>query len=111
METSELIAMIREGAKGCDPGDTMIFPETGKIICVADLLEVADRLEYLTGLVNEWEGAIHGKVEKLVVHAHWIRVGWGYYKCSHCEAEVGVVSGHKNYCANCGARMDEEVAE
>ena len=45
-----------------------------------------------------------------VVHAHWIRVGWGYYKCSHCEAEVGVVSGHKNYCANCGAHMDEEVA-
>lgn len=46
-----------------------------------------------------------------VVHAHWIRVGWGYCKCSHCEAEVGVVSGHKNYCANCGARMDEEVTD
>ena len=47
METSELIAMIREGAKGCDPGDTMIFPETGKIISVAELLEVADRLKSL----------------------------------------------------------------
>lgn len=45
METTELIAMIREGVRGADPGDTMIFPETGKIICVAELLEVADRLE------------------------------------------------------------------
>ena len=47
METTELIAMIREGVRGCDPGDTMMFPETGKIICVAELLEVADRLEKL----------------------------------------------------------------
>lgn len=46
-----------------------------------------------------------------VVHAYWIRVGWGYYKCSHCEAEIGSFSGHKNYCANCGAHMDEEVAD
>lgn len=60
METTELIAMIREGAKGCDPGDTMVFPETGKIICVADLLEVADRLECLDELVNEWEPVVHG---------------------------------------------------
>lgn len=52
METSELIAMIREGAKGCDPGDTMVFPETGKIISVAELLEVANRLGSLNqGLI------------------------------------------------------------
>lgn len=61
METTELIAMIREGARGADPSDTIIFPETGKIICVAELLEVADRLEYLDGLVNEWEAVVHGQ--------------------------------------------------
>lgn len=48
-------------------------------------------------------------VEIPVVHAHWIRVGWGYYKCSHCEAEIGSYSGHKSYCANCGAKMDEQL--
>lgn len=44
-----------------------------------------------------------------VVHAHWIRVGWGYYKCSHCDTEANLLlrSEPKNYCANCGARMDE----
>lgn len=47
METAEMIKMIREGVRGCDPGDTMISPGTGKIICVAELLEVADRLERL----------------------------------------------------------------
>ena len=94
METSELIAMIREGVKGCDPGDTMIFPETGKIICVADLLEVANRLESLdkrwkiTRVERDQARQMRERAERLlgeaqmellelrrntesVVHAHW----------------------------------------
>ena len=46
----------------------------------------------------------------------WIReyLGHGeyYYKCSHCSAKVGRSYvedfGHKNFCPDCGARMDKE---
>lgn len=47
-----------------------------------------------------------------VVHAHWEDTGSaGYKRCSHCKEECAIFSGGRNYCPNCGAHMDEEVAE
>ena len=51
-------------------------------------------------------------VETPVIHAHWIKT-YNHIKCSNC----GVVffnqpsDKFKNYCSNCGAKMDEEVSE
>ena len=41
-----------------------------------------------------------------VVHGRWIQSEPGYRLCSHCMADVAIYSGHKNYCPNCGAKMD-----
>ena len=43
-----------------------------------------------------------------VVHGHWIQSEPGYKICSHCSADVAIFSGHRNYCPNCGAKMDGE---
>lgn len=67
MKTTELVAMIREGVRGCEPGDTLIFPETGKIICVAELLEVADRLESLSAECEDWRCVAENMCAKLKV--------------------------------------------
>lgn len=44
-----------------------------------------------------------------VVHAYWIDIkgtnGKDYHKCSNCLHEQEI-TGIKNYCAVCGARMD-----
>ena len=41
-----------------------------------------------------------------VVHGRWIQSEPGYKLCSHCMADVAIYSGHRNYCPNCGAKMD-----
>ena len=41
-----------------------------------------------------------------VVHGRWTRVTAGYYECSNCMSHVAIFSGQKNYCPNCGAKMD-----
>lgn len=44
----------------------------------------------------------------LVVHGAWVQSVPGYKICSRCMADVAIYSGHRNYCPNCGARMDGE---
>lgn len=41
-----------------------------------------------------------------VVHSWWEKSTEGYRICHHCKADVAIFSGHKNYCPNCGAKMD-----
>ena len=41
-----------------------------------------------------------------VVHGRWQKSEPGYSICSHCKADVAIFSGHRNYCPNCGAKMD-----
>ena len=43
-----------------------------------------------------------------VVHGRWIESEPGCRLCSHCLADVAIYSGHRNYCPNCGAKMDGE---
>lgn len=51
-----------------------------------------------------------------VRHGKWIMEYLGNgeyrYKCSHCSAKVGRSYvedfGHKNFCHNCGTKMDKE---
>ena len=48
--------------------------------------------------------------EKSVVHGHWTQVDDNKCRCSHCDiiALIGLYPhGDKNYCPNCGAKMDE----
>lgn len=47
-----------------------------------------------------------------VVHGHWTQVDETKCRCSRCDiiALIGLYPhGDKNYCPNCGAKMDEEV--
>lgn len=48
-----------------------------------------------------------------VVHGRWL--GWGkggtptyenYGTCSMCGEDAEIYTGHRNYCPNCGAKMD-----
>ena len=41
-----------------------------------------------------------------VVNGRWLQSEPGYRVCSHCMADVAIYSNHKNYCPNCGAKMD-----
>lgn len=48
---------------------------------------------------------------KPVVHGHWKQVDETKCRCSNCDiiALIGLYPhGDKNYCPNCGAKMDKE---
>ncbi len=48
-----------------------------------------------------------------VVHGRWIQVDDTKCKCSECEVVTLIAQypyGDKNYCPNCGAKMDLEAA-
>ena len=51
-----------------------------------------------------------------VVHGRWL--GWGksgtptyenYGTCSVCGEDAEIYTEHRNYCPNCGAKMDEDI--
>ena len=53
-----------------------------------------------------------------VVHGRWL--GWGkggtptyenYGTCSICGEDAEIYTGHRNYCPNCGAKMDERMSD
>lgn len=41
-----------------------------------------------------------------VVHGRWVKSEPGYSICGYCKADVAIFSGHRNYCPNCGAKMN-----
>lgn len=43
------------------------------------------------------------------VHGRWEKYTPGYLICSRCKEHVAIFSGHKNYCPNCGVKMDLKV--
>lgn len=49
-----------------------------------------------------------------VVHGRWIQVDSTKCRCSHCDI-IALIAlhphGDKNFCPNCGAKMDMEVEE
>ena len=50
--------------------------------------------------------------EKPVVHGRWKQVDETKCRCSRCDIIALIClypHGDKNYCPNCGAKMDEEV--
>lgn len=110
METTEIIAELR---KVLAVGDSPVFCG-GTFIPKQLAMEAADRLEYLNGLVSEWEAVVHGQTYEPVVHAHWVIERWssGYIKrcsCSNCGNHPADAYSPPKYCDNCGAHMDEEV--
>ena len=60
----------------------------------------------------EWDGhtptqAIEriGRLEP-VRHGRWVRLGPNWHECSECKERTSIFSGEKNYCPNCGAKME-----
>ena len=129
METTEIIRMLRQCGDCCrssceecpdyqkaeegfhkDPDAKGFMWRCGGV-----LLDAADRLEELSELLNEWEPVVHGKVEALVVHGHNTYDHDSAFECSVCGFSdwdtMTADCGRYNYCPNCGAHMDEEVAD
>lgn len=73
--------------------------------------DINDRLKaYTDSLILERVNSIPTADVKPVVHAHWEE--WiGDTKCTSCGFICGddYYLGSKNYCPNCGAKMDEET--
>ena len=49
-----------------------------------------------------------------VVHGRWIQVDSTKCRCSHCDIIAFIAlypHGDKNFCPNCGAKMDMEVED
>lgn len=63
--------------------------------------------------VDSCEGCCNYIEVKEVTHGRWIKDG-DFLVCLNCEGEINVknslgVENHKNFCPNCGAKMDLEV--
>lgn len=80
-----------------------------KLIYASDIrraiLKQEPRLAYLVDGVRAVDA-------KPVIRAHWIKgpyKEWGFYEeqCSNCE--MWSMGTNKNYCPNCGAKMEVEV--
>lgn len=41
-------------------------------------------------------------------HGHWINPKAWHVECSECHHVLEIICGVKNYCPNCGAKMDGE---
>ena len=64
------------------------------------------------GIIEEWIASIPAAADVApVVHGRWTQVDDTKCRCSNCDiiALIGLYPhGDKNYCPNCGAKMDEE---
>ena len=76
------------------------------------LQAICDRESGVPLITAEWLASVVRKAPTVdaveVVHGRWIQSEPGYRLCSHCMADVAIYSGHRNYCPNCGAKMDGE---
>lgn len=105
MTDKELIQALRR----CDSGDCCNCPaEPSDSRCVHEVHwgAVADRLEALLAENERLKAADVAPVRR----GRWIRVDDTKCKCSVCDAVAFIAqyppSADKNYCPNCGARMD-----
>lgn len=80
-----------------------------KLIYASDIRKAILRQEPRLAYLVEGVRAVDAKP---VIHAHWIKASskeWGFYEeqCSNCE--MWSMGTNKNYCPNCGAKMEVEV--
>lgn len=74
-----------------------------------------DEFEYKGMTIRQWADKITSGEYKPVVYGRWINEYLGYgvsrYRCSKCGSIFGedqiVDFKHNNYCADCGAQMNE----
>ncbi len=118
-EQNRLIEELSDHIPCCDncEGKTVIGERTDK--CVYEI-EGFDSVIYCAkrGIANCF--GYRKKIEELeaklkeaepVVHAHWVPAEeWGLYECSGCGFPDTQPEFRKR-CSNCGAHMDEEVAD
>lgn len=67
--------------------------------------------EHYSGLINNLIMKQPAADVEPVVHGHWEQVDDTKCRCSRCDiiALIGLYPhGDKNYCPNCGAKMDGE---
>ena len=57
------------------------------------------------GVINLLEQAPRVDAVK-VVHGRWIHKGAWHIECSKCQYILAHIGEAKNYCPNCGAKMD-----
>ena len=78
----------------------------------AELLKAGWDLDTATAFVNNIPDADVAPVR----HGRWL--GWGksgtptyenYGTCSVCGEDAEIYTEHRNYCPNCGAKMDEDI--
>lgn len=69
-------------------------------------------LKYVRQWFSEFFKEVEGEMAE-VVHGEWL--GWGkggmplyenYGTCSVCHEDAEICSEHRNFCPNCGAKMD-----
>lgn len=73
-----------------------------------------DKFEYKGMTIRQWANKITNGKYVPIVHGQWINEYLGYgvsrYRCSRCGSTFGedqiIDFKHKNYCADCGAKMD-----
>lgn len=84
------------------------------MIFVQEILEGIDNLRNLCidseteacpGLCPNDKCAVQILYNKLLKHGRWVEDEYGIPHCSECGTINTTV--YKNYCPNCGARMDE----
>lgn len=76
--------------KGCNTYTLSLMLHHGKFDCLMD-----------------GNRSIHSADVVPVVHGRWVFGGDGCVVCSECDEEEPN-DNHRNYCPNCGARMDGE---
>ncbi|WP_417151462.1 hypothetical protein [Phascolarctobacterium faecium] len=74
--------------------------------------ELADKTGFFEGIRMGYESAVHFVEQAPTVeerkHGHWINPKAWHVECSECHHVLEIICGVKNYCPNCGAKMDGE---
>ena len=67
---------------------------------------------FITGVKTGYESAGYWIDEAPTVeerkHGHWINPKAWHVECSECHHVLEIICGVKNYCPNCGAKMEGE---
>ena len=76
------------------------------------LQAICDRESGVPLITAEWLASVVRKAPTVdaveVVHGRWIHKGAWHIECSECQHILAHIGEAKNYCPNCGAKMDGE---
>lgn len=74
--------------------------------------DLADKTGLFEGIKMGYESAVHFVEQAPTVeerkHGHWINPKAWHVECSECHHVLEFICDVKNYCPNCGAKMEGE---